>query len=184
MVGVDYDGTKPVIGCVHFPGLNEGIYAASGRGAWWYGSNASPKRAAVSKTTELDDCVLVTSELEAFEKRGASSVYTALSRSVFFARTWGDVYGYLLVATGRVEIMIDPILNIWDAAAVQPILEEAGGTFTDWAGVPRINGGEAIGTNGLIHDSVLEFTRGFSGQFACSEVKADGPHPGGPELEA
>jgi len=59
------------------------------------------------------------------------------------------------VATGRAEVMIDPILNVWDAAAVQPIVEEAGGTFTDWQGNPTIHAGEAVATNGVVAEQVL-----------------------------
>ena len=86
-------------------------------------------------------------------------VYHQLADAVYFSRTWGDVFGYLLIATGRVEVMIDPILNVWDAAAVQPIIEEAGGRFTDWSGEPRIDAGEAIGSNGLVHEAVLALTK-------------------------
>ena len=64
--------------------------------------------------------------------------------------------------------MIDPILNIWDAAAVQPIIEEAGGRFTDWAGEHRIDAGEAIGSNGLVHPSVIEMTKSVAGIFSTS----------------
>jgi histidinol-phosphatase len=65
-------------------------------------------------------------------------------------RTWGDDYGYVLVATGRAEIMLDPIVSIWDCAALAPVLREAGGTCTDWRGVPTIASGELLGTNGLV----------------------------------
>jgi fructose-1,6-bisphosphatase/inositol monophosphatase family enzyme len=67
----------------------------------------------------------------------------------------------LLVATGRAEVNVDPVLNVWDAAAVQPIVEEAGGTFTDWQGVPTIHAGEAIATNGLVLKEVLAVTRQY-----------------------
>lgn len=80
----------------------------------------------------------------------------------YVTRTWGDCYGYLLVATGRAEVMVDPILNVWDAAAVQPIIEEAGGTFTDWQGKSSIHAGEAIATNGRVTDEVLAITRAIS----------------------
>ena len=108
---------------------------------------------------------MVTSQVETFNKRSAADVYQKLSQAVYFSRTWGDVYGYYLVATGKVEVMIDPILNIWDAAAVQPIIEEAGGRFTDWAGVNRMDAGESIGTNGLVHDEVIELTKLVAGSF-------------------
>ena len=86
----------------------------------------------------------------------AAAAYQQLVEQVYFARSWGDVYGYLLVATGRVEVMIDPILNLWDAAAVEPIITEAGGKFTDWAGNSNIEAGEAVGSNGLVHEAVLK----------------------------
>ena len=73
-------------------------------------------------------------------------------------RTWGDCYGYLLVATGRAEVMVDPVMNLWDAAAVQPVMLEAGGSFTDWQGNPSIQHGEGIGTNGQLLAEVLEIT--------------------------
>lgn len=154
MVGVTVD-ERAVIGSVYFPGLDEGIFAARQFGSWAYKGNQEPTKARVSTKNTLKDSVLVTSESETFGVRGAADVYRELARNVYFARTWGDVYGYLLVATGRVEIMIDPILNVWDAAAVQPIIEEAGGKFTDWDGNETIHSGEAIGSNGLVHDSVL-----------------------------
>ena len=84
--------------------------------------------------------------------------FDALQKAAYITRTWGDCYGYLLVATGRAELMVDPILNVWDAAAVQPIIEEAGGTFTDWQGAQTIHAGEAIATNGRVLKEVLAIT--------------------------
>jgi histidinol-phosphatase len=68
---------------------------------------------------------------------------------------WGDAYGYLLVATGRVELMLDPIMSVWDCAPFPPILQEAGGTFGDWQGHPTIYAGEALATNGVLLPEVL-----------------------------
>jgi fructose-1,6-bisphosphatase/inositol monophosphatase family enzyme len=75
------------------------------------------------------------------------------------ARTWGDGFGYLMVATGRAEVMIDPVMNLWDAAPLEPIIKEAGGHFSDWQGNPTIRAGEAIATNGLVREEVLALTR-------------------------
>ena len=88
------------------------------------------------------------------------AVYLELQRAARLARTWGDGYGYLMVATGRAEVMIDPVMNLWDAAPLQTIIEEAGGQFTDWQGQPTVHAGEAIATNGLVTDEVLAITRG------------------------
>jgi fructose-1,6-bisphosphatase/inositol monophosphatase family enzyme len=71
-------------------------------------------------------------------------------------RTWGDCYGYALVATGRAEAALDPVMNVWDCAALLPIVEEAGGRFTDWRGRRTIRGGEAVATNGVLHAAVLD----------------------------
>lgn len=170
MVGVEQidvanesSGRRSVIGAAYMPGLDVGIFASRGKGAWSFEGEQSPVRARVSTKSELRDSVLVTSAVEAFNERNDFEVYQALAKNVYFCRSWGDVYGYYLVATGRVEIMIDPILNIWDAAAVQPIIEEAGGRFTDWAGVDRMDAGESIGSNGLVHDAVIDLTRDVAG---------------------
>jgi len=105
--------------------------------------------------------LFVTSQVDTFVKRGAMGAFEALQAAAYVTRTWGDCYGYLLVATGRAEVMVDPILNVWDAAAVQPIIDEAGGTFTDWEGSSTIHAGEAIATNGLVQAEVLAITRPF-----------------------
>ena len=75
-------------------------------------------------------------------------------------RTWGDCYGYVLVATGRADVMLDPVMNLWDCAPLLPIMEEAGGTFTDWRGVRTANGGNSIATNGLLFDEVMQLVSG------------------------
>ncbi len=164
MIGIEILGCA-TIGSVYFPGLDEGIYACRNQGAWHFRGNEAPTRASVSSQTDLSEAVVVTTEAETFARRNSVDVWTELTDATYFARTWGDVYGYLLVATGRVDLMIDPILNIWDAAAVQPIIEEAGGRFTDWAGTARIDAGEAVGSNGHLHERVLEITRRRAGQF-------------------
>jgi len=75
-------------------------------------------------------------------------------------RGWSDCYGHVLVATGRAEIMLDPIMAIWDCAALQPIVEEAGGRFTDFAGAATHRGGSAISTNLALADEVRALARG------------------------
>jgi len=90
----------------------------------------------------------------------AAAGWNRLIQEVSLARTWGDCYGHILVATGRADIMVDPILSPWDAAPFIPILTEAGGRFTDREGRPRLDGGSGISTNGLLHDEVLHLIRG------------------------
>jgi fructose-1,6-bisphosphatase/inositol monophosphatase family enzyme len=78
------------------------------------------------------------------------------------SRTWGDCYGYVLVATGRADVMLDPIMNLWDCAPLLPIMEEAGGTFTDWRGVRTVDGGNSIATNGLLFAEVMKIVESCS----------------------
>ncbi|HMP79503.1 MAG TPA: inositol monophosphatase family protein, partial [Pirellulaceae bacterium] len=146
---------QPLIGALYFPGLDESISAMSGEGAWYQRSGTPARRVQVSQRSHLADAVIVTSDGASFAKRNASAGWRRIESSCSFTRTWGDAYGYMLVATGRVEAMIDPILSVWDAAAVMPIVMEAGGTFTDWSGQPRIDSGDACGSNGKIHADIL-----------------------------
>jgi len=149
-----------LIGSVYIPGLDEGIHAMSGGGAWHFRGDGEAVKAAVSTNGELSDAVLATSQVETFGNVGKDAVYRALAKSVYFCRTWGDVFGYMLLATGRIDVMIDAELNIWDAAAVMPIVKEAGGTFTDWNGDSRIDTGNAVASNGLVHDRLLSIVNG------------------------
>ncbi len=158
MVAVEHEGRCPA-GLVYMPGLDEGVYASAGQGTWHFRGAAAPQRVGVSSKSRLAEGLFVTSQVDTFARRGAQAALEALQAAAYITRTWGDCYGYLLVATGRAEVMVDPTLNVWDAAAVQPIIEEAGGTFTDWNGEPTIHAGEAIATNGKVLDEVLAITR-------------------------
>lgn len=157
MVGIEHTG-RSLVGFVYMPGLDEGVYASVGSGAWHFRGEQPPQPARVSQRP-LGRGLFVTSQIDSYAKRGALDVFHRLEKSAYVTRTWGDCYGYLLVATGRAELMVDPILNVWDAAAVQPIIEEAGGTFTDWQGTPTIHAGEAMATNGLVLAEVLGITQ-------------------------
>src|SRR5687768_308370 len=158
MVAVEHGG-RAVAGFVYMPALDEGVYASVGNGAWHFRGSPPPQPARVSGKSRLADGLFVTSQIDSFAKRGAAEALEQLQQTAAVTRTWGDCYGYLLVATGRAELMVDPVMNVWDAAAVQPIIEEAGGTFTDWQGNPTIRAGEGIATNGQILQEVLAVTR-------------------------
>jgi histidinol-phosphatase len=140
----------PVLGVMHFPALNDTIYARKGGGCYW---NGRPAR--VSKVSNLSDAVLLASDINTFREYGRQAAWERLIRATYIQRTWGDAYGYSLLATGRAEVMIDPVMAIWDSGPLQVILEEAGGTFTDWKGIPTIYGGEAVATNGLLFEQVM-----------------------------
>ncbi len=99
--------------------------------------------------------LFVTSEVINFDRHGRRSAYDRLQAASRLTRTWGDGYGYLMVATGRADVMVDPVMALWDAAALPPILEEAGGTFTDWHGTPSYQACEGVATNGVLMPEVL-----------------------------
>ena len=160
MIGVEADG-RSLIGFVYIPALDEGVYASRGGGAWQFTSNEERVPARVCKTECLSEGLFLTSEVSTFAERNAATAFTQLQDIAYITRTWGDCYGYLLVATGRAVAMVDPIMSVWDAAALQPIMEEAGGTFTDWNGNPTIHSGEGVGTNGHVLDEVLAVTKAF-----------------------
>ena len=145
------DGPQALVGVSSFPALGETIYATRGGGCYWNG-----RRAHVSQKKDLADAVLLTSELKYFQVANRSEAWQRLIDSTYVQRTWGDAYGYFLVATGRAEIMLDPAMYVWDCAPFQVIMEEAGGTFTDWKGTATIHGYESVATNGLLFEPVME----------------------------
>jgi histidinol-phosphatase len=155
LVGVECEG-QSVVGVIHIPALDECVYAGRGMGAWYVHANAPPRPACVSQQKSLARALFVTSEVANFDKTGRRDAYDRLQAAVRLARTWGDGYGYLMVATGRADVMVDPVMALWDAAALPVILEEAGGSFTDWQGNPTFQAGEGIATNNLLLDEVVQ----------------------------
>jgi histidinol-phosphatase len=158
LVALEHEG-RSILGVIVIPALDECIYAAQGQGAWYVRGDDPPKQAKVSDCPRLAEGLFLTSEVVSFDQIGRRDVYDRLQAAARLTRTWGDCYGYLLVATGRAEVMVDPILNLWDAAALLPVVEEAGGTFTDWQGRPTTYSGQAIATNARLLDEVLAITR-------------------------
>jgi histidinol phosphatase-like enzyme (inositol monophosphatase family) len=149
LLALEVDGV-PVVGVSYFPALDEMIAAASGLGCRWNGCAAR-----VSGVTRLDEaCVAYTDIRDLRARLGAG--WDAIEAGSAIQRGWGDCYGHCLVATGRADVMLDPRMNPWDCAALIPILQEAGGRFTDWRGSVTISGGDAVSTNGALHEAVLE----------------------------
>lgn len=139
-------------GAAWFPAVNEMIAAAVGKGCWWNG-----ERASVSATSTLAGAAVLVTDERAFRTTALRDGWFSLTGEAALARTWGDCYGYLLVATGRAEVMIDPVVNAWDIACFLPILEEAGGVLTDLAGVRTAFGGNAIATNAALAERARAF---------------------------
>ncbi len=146
---VEDDRSK--IGVIHLPGLGETVHAFEGGGCWWNG-----RRARVSKVDRVEQALVLCSDFPGQEQRRTPQRLYDRAR---LRRTWGDAYGYAMVATGRAEVMVDPEVAPWDVAAIQPILEEAGGRFTSFEGERRFDAGSGIGTNGRLHEEVLELVR-------------------------
>lgn len=158
---------EALAGAIFIPALGELLVAAMGRGSWYRNTGRftgdSPSdwiQAKVSSKSQLDQATFVTSQVDSFTTRGASDAYRQLEKDTWITRSWGDGYGYLLVATGRAEIMVDPVCNPWDVAAILPVLTEAGGQFTDWQGNATTRGGDGVGTNGRLHAETLKLLQG------------------------
>ena len=158
LVGVEQDG-QSVLGVNLIPALDECVYAATGQGAWYASGDGPPQPAHVSDCRRLGEGLFLTSEVATFDEVGRRDVYDRLQAAARLSRTWGDCYGYLMVATGRADLMVDPLMALWDAAALLPILQEAGGSFTDWQGRPTIHSGQGVACNRHLLDAVLAITR-------------------------
>ena len=146
------DGEKTLIGVANFPALGDTLYAVRGGGCFWNG-----RRVHVSTVDKLSEAVVLTSAFNYYGSR--IPVWERLVSQSYIQRTWGDAYGYFLVATGRAEVMLDPAMYVWDAAPFQVIMEEAGGTFTDWKGNATIHNYESLATNGLLFEQVMDVVR-------------------------
>jgi histidinol-phosphatase len=137
--------SEVLAGAAFFPAIDEMVAAAPGEGTWWNGV-----RSAVSRVDLLERATILTTDERFREDEVMGAAWRRLSNRAAISRTWGDCYGYLLVATGRAEVMVDAVMAPWDAAALQPIIEEAGGVFTDWSGARTAFGGSAIATNAAL----------------------------------
>ena len=157
LIGVE-SGGEPVVGVVNMPALGEVVAAARGLGCWWNG-----ERARVSTTATLEESLLLATDFGACARYGFGRAADELQRRARQRRTWGDCYGHVLVATGRADVMLDPVMNVWDCAALLPVVEEAGGTFTDWRGQRTIRGGNAVATNGALFADVMRTIDGAGG---------------------
>jgi histidinol phosphatase-like enzyme (inositol monophosphatase family) len=146
------EGEKVLAGAAFFPAVDEIVAAAPGLGCWWNG-----RRTRVSNTATLAGATVLITDERAFRTSALRSGWRTLIGEVDVARTWGDCFGYLLVATGRAEVMVDPIANAWDVACFLPILEEAGGVFTDLTGRRTAFGGSAIASNAALARTVRDY---------------------------
>jgi histidinol-phosphatase len=149
LIGLEIDA-QVVVGVAHFPALGETISAASGEGCYWNNIKAH-----VSDIDTLSESLVLCNDPEAMYANGYGDAWDRIKRICKVRRGWGDAYGYLLAATGRAELMLDPQMNIWDCGPFPPIFQEAGGYFGDWKGEKGIYGGEALGTSEKLLPEVM-----------------------------
>jgi histidinol-phosphatase len=143
------EGEEVLAGAAYFPAVDELVVAARGGGCRW---NGEPAR--VSNVSQLSLATVLATDEQFAGNAVQRQCFGRLAEKAALTRSWGDCYGYLLVATGRAEVMVDGVMAPWDAAALKPIIEEAGGVFTDWQGTRTAFGGNSIATNGPLSQAV------------------------------
>jgi histidinol-phosphatase len=148
-------GSEVVVGVVSAPALGRRWWAAREGGAWTGRSLTRASACRVSEVASLRDASLSYSELSGWGRQGRLDGFLSLTAAVWRARAYGDFWSHMLVAEGAVDVSAEPEVNLWDLAALQVIVEEAGGTFTDLAGKATPDGGSVVCTNGRLHDEVL-----------------------------
>lgn len=144
---------EPVLGVCYFPALDEMVYAERGQGARWNG-----RAARVSGQSSLKGSRISSGSLASMKRYRRLDGLLSLSEDAILVRTWGDAYGHALVATGRIDMMLDPTVSRWDISAMSVIVREAGGRFTDFKGNDPLTT-EAISSNGLLHAAAVEAFR-------------------------
>jgi fructose-1,6-bisphosphatase/inositol monophosphatase family enzyme len=186
------EGDTVLAGAIYCAAAGELVAAATARGSWWNGVRCNVSRVARLECATVLATEIVTSAAAApaatrhrptaGRSSGSARTRTAgggttpsdtslrlqawrqLAERADVARTWGDAYGYLLVATGRAEVMVDAIMHPWDTAALAPVITEAGGVFTDWDGAPTALGGSSIATNAALAEQVRAMLRPLRGR--------------------
>jgi len=153
----------PELGVIYMPGLDEMVYAGRGLGAWHRLGDGEAERARVSETPEVGASCVAATSWDYFRWAGVEQSMDRLVRSVAYSRGFPDAYAWALVATGRVDFVVEPKMAAWDVGPVLPVLIEAGGVFTDWNGRVTVHGGNAVGSNGALHEQALRVVRGEDG---------------------
>ncbi len=151
LIGITIDD-KPAAGVIYAPALDEMCDGAIGNGAYF---NGEPCHARM--TSRMEEATLITTDFVNIKKYGFEEPFFFLHDRCRYHRTWGDAYGHMMVAAGRADIMIDPVLNIWDSAALLPIVNESGARFTGLNGEERIDAGNAVSATAGLHPEVLSY---------------------------
>jgi histidinol-phosphatase len=154
LIGLEIEG-RCEVGVAYFPALDEMVHAATGEGCFW---NGRPVR--VSEVATLERSIVSFTDAASFEKYGRAGAWERFKQASYYRTGWSDAYGHMLVATGRVELMLDPVMNAWDCGPFPAILREAGGYFGDWSGNETIYGNEALSTTKTLLPQVLSLIEG------------------------
>lgn len=154
LIALLVDGS-PVVGVISAPALARRWYASEGAGAWRTFNGGALKRLTVSGVAELADASLSMSSLEGWKNRGLQESFIGLTENTWRLRGYGDFLSYCFVAEGAVDIAAEPEVSLWDLAALSVLVTEAGGRFTSLAGEDGPHGGDAVATNGTLHDATL-----------------------------
>jgi histidinol-phosphatase len=161
LIALMADG-EVTVGVVSAPALARRWWGARDGGAWTGRSLTKATACQVSAISRLQDASMSFSDLDGWEQAGQLDRFVGLTRSVWRTRAYGDFWSHVLVAEGAVDVSAEPEVTLWDLAALQIIVQEAGGIFTDLAGRAAPDGGSVVCTNGLLHDEVLERLAGKS----------------------
>jgi len=156
LVGLTYQG-KTIAGVIDVPALGQTYRALRGDGAY-----RGERRIHVSKVRSLAEATIFYTSLSWFQRAKRMDAFLELSLRTQVQRGYGDFYGHMLVAQGSGELMVEAGVHIWDVAAIQPIVEEAGGRFSDWDGNVTIERPDVVISNGLLHDEALHVLRSRS----------------------
>lgn len=147
----------PILGVIVMPVLDETVYAADKLGCWHTSKGSEPVRTRVSQVNELSDAIVCTTSMSYFVTPAHRRLYEQIDAHAKHTRGWSDCYGWVLLATGRVDAVVEPVLSLWDFAAAIPIISESMGIWSDLSGNQSIKSGEIIATNNqLLHDQLME----------------------------
>lgn len=158
LIGAEKDG-RAEVGVCRMPALDEMAYAGSGQGCWWQQGDADPVEGRVTTVDKFSDALLCYTSSGYFSGSSQSAVFDALQTGCRISRGWGDCYGHLLVATGRADVIVEPALHPWDAAALIPLVREAGGHYLDWNGRESFESGNGMSVNDALRDEVLSIVQ-------------------------
>ena len=174
LIALEEDG-EVVAGCVSAPALGRRWWASKGTGAFTGKSLMSSRSISVSKISHLESASMSYASLGGWEAIDKADAFAALLRRCWRTRAYGDFWSYMLLAEGAVDIAAEPELKVWDMAALDIVVREAGGRFTSLAGEPGPWGDNALATNGLLHDEAMAYVGHFPDGGATPEGWDDEP---------